>query len=100
MIGLMDIVILWEGAQIEAAGGRARAFEVDARSEEQTAQLFGQVAELGVLEVCVFNIGANVRHAILDTTARVYFKGERLLRITLLSPPPPAVSACDGSGRV
>lgn len=81
-------------AQIEAAGGRARAFEMDARCEEQTAHLFRQVAELGVLEVCVFNIGANVRHAILDTTARVYFKGE--FHSVTLSPLCDTVSACNG----
>ena len=37
--------------QIEAAGGRARAFEVDARKEEQVVELFHQINALGVLEV-------------------------------------------------
>ena len=30
--------------------------------------------EIGPIEVCVFNIGANVRFPIAETTARVYFK--------------------------
>jgi NAD(P)-dependent dehydrogenase (short-subunit alcohol dehydrogenase family) len=37
--------------------------------------LFEKVEQdLGPIEVCVFNIGANVRFSILETTARVYFK--------------------------
>ncbi|WP_353256019.1 SDR family NAD(P)-dependent oxidoreductase [Hyphomonas sp.] len=62
-------------ADIEAAGGKARAFGVDAREEEATTALFNQIeAEVGPLEVCVFNIGANVRFGITETTARVYQK--------------------------
>ena len=60
-------------AEIEAGGGQARAFGVDAREEEATIALVDQIeAEVGPLEVCVFNIGANVRFGITDTTARVY----------------------------
>jgi NAD(P)-dependent dehydrogenase (short-subunit alcohol dehydrogenase family) len=37
--------------------------------------LFDRVeAEIAPVEVCVFNIGANVRFPIAETTARVYFK--------------------------
>ncbi|MEZ6010687.1 MAG: SDR family oxidoreductase [Hyphomonas sp.] len=60
---------------IEAEGGSARAFGVDARSEEETVALFDQVeAEVGPIEACVFNIGANVRFPITETTSRVYEK--------------------------
>jgi NAD(P)-dependent dehydrogenase (short-subunit alcohol dehydrogenase family) len=62
-------------AEIEAEGGKARAFGVDAREEEATIALVDQIeAEVGPLEVCVFNIGANVRFGITETTSRVYQK--------------------------
>ena len=62
-------------AAIEAQGGEARGFGVDAREEDQVQALFSQVeAEVGPVEVCVYNIGANVRFPIAETTARVYRK--------------------------
>jgi NAD(P)-dependent dehydrogenase (short-subunit alcohol dehydrogenase family) len=62
-------------SDIEAGGGSARAFGVDAREEDATIALVDQIeAEVGPLEVCVFNIGANVRFGITETTARVYQK--------------------------
>lgn len=62
-------------AEIEAEGGTARAFGVDAREEEATIALVDRIeAEVGPLEVCVFNIGANVRFGITETTSRVYQK--------------------------
>lgn len=62
-------------AEIEAEGGKARAFGVDAREEEATIALVDQIeAEVGPLEVCVFNIGANVRFGITETSSRVYQK--------------------------
>ena len=61
--------------EIEAAGGSARAFGVDARKEEEMAALFETIeAEVGPLEVVVFNIGANVFFPIVETTSRVYSK--------------------------
>ncbi|WP_095012757.1 SDR family NAD(P)-dependent oxidoreductase [Tsuneonella mangrovi] len=60
---------------IRADGGIAHAFGVDARSEEETVALFDRIeAEIGPLEVAVFNIGANVRFGIRETTARVFTK--------------------------
>lgn len=62
-------------ADIEAGGGSARAFGVDAREEDATVALIDQIeTEVGPLEVCVFNIGANVRFGITETTGRVYQK--------------------------
>ena len=61
--------------QITTEGGRARAFGLDARREEQVAAFFNQVeAEVGPVAVVVFNVGGNVRFPILDTTAQKYFK--------------------------
>ena len=62
-------------AQIESEGGKARAFGSDARKEEQMVALVETIErEIGPIEVAVFNIGANVRFPIRETTARVYFK--------------------------
>ena len=62
-------------AQIEADGGRAHAFGSDARKEDDVVKLFAQIErEVAPVEVAVFNIGANVRFPIAETTARVYYK--------------------------
>ncbi|WP_411288368.1 SDR family oxidoreductase [Phenylobacterium sp.] len=60
---------------IREAGGEAHPFGLDARQEDAMVGLFDKVeAEIAPIEVCVFNIGANVRFPIAETTARVYFK--------------------------
>src|SRR5438105_4621269 len=62
-------------AAIEAQGGQARAFGVDAREEDQVVSLFETIErDVAPLEVVVFNIGANVNFPIRETTARVYRK--------------------------
>jgi NAD(P)-dependent dehydrogenase (short-subunit alcohol dehydrogenase family) len=61
--------------EIRAGGGVVHAFGADARSEEETIALFDRIeAEVGPLEVVVFNIGANVRFPAVETTARVFTK--------------------------
>ena len=56
-------------------GYEARAFPADARDEAAMIALFAQVeAEVGPVEVAVFNIGANVNFSIGETTVRVYTK--------------------------
>jgi NAD(P)-dependent dehydrogenase (short-subunit alcohol dehydrogenase family) len=62
-------------AQIEAQGGKARAFGSDARQEEEVVALVETIeSSVGPIEAMVFNIGANAAAAILDETARKYFK--------------------------
>ncbi|MBI1212528.1 MAG: SDR family NAD(P)-dependent oxidoreductase [Alphaproteobacteria bacterium] len=62
-------------AEIESAGGRARAFGSDSRKEEEVVALVDTIErEIGPLEVAVFNIGANVPSPIVEETARKYFK--------------------------
>ena len=62
-------------ASIRNGGHNARAFPGDARVEEEMIALFDQVeAEVGPVDVAVFNIGANVNFPITDTTTRVYTK--------------------------
>jgi NAD(P)-dependent dehydrogenase (short-subunit alcohol dehydrogenase family) len=61
--------------QITAQGGRALAFGLDARREEEVIPFFQHIeAEVGAVEVVVFNVGGNVRFPILETTAQKYFK--------------------------
>jgi NAD(P)-dependent dehydrogenase (short-subunit alcohol dehydrogenase family) len=60
---------------IEAVGGKARAFGTDARKEEEVVALVDTIErEVGALDVAVFNIGANVPSPIVEETARKYFK--------------------------
>lgn len=62
-------------SEIAAAGGKARAFGVDGREEDQVGAMFDTIdAEIGPVEVAVFNIGANVPASIRDETARKYRK--------------------------
>jgi len=61
--------------RIRADGGEAHGFGSDARKEEEMVALVERIErEIAPIEVAVFNIGANVRFPITETTARVYFK--------------------------
>ena len=61
--------------QITAEGGRAVGFGLDARREDQVVHFFHHIeAEVGPVEVLVFNVGGNVRFPILETTSQKYFK--------------------------
>ena len=61
--------------QIQAAGGEAHGFGSDARKEDEMITLVRRIeTEIAPIEVAVFNIGANVRFPIVETTARVYYK--------------------------
>jgi NAD(P)-dependent dehydrogenase (short-subunit alcohol dehydrogenase family) len=60
---------------IRSGGGVASAFGVDARDADAMATLVAKIeAEIGPIAVCVFNIGANVRFGIGETTPRVFRK--------------------------
>jgi NAD(P)-dependent dehydrogenase (short-subunit alcohol dehydrogenase family) len=62
-------------AEIRAEGCAAHAFGVDARDENAMVSLFATIEdEIGPIEAVVFNIGANVRFPIVETTGRVYRK--------------------------
>ena len=62
-------------ASIRTDGGKAYAFGVDAREEDEMVALVDRIeAEIGALEVVVFNIGANVWFPVTETTTRVYTK--------------------------
>ncbi|MGL6110328.1 MAG: SDR family NAD(P)-dependent oxidoreductase, partial [Rubrivivax sp.] len=60
---------------IQADGGTAHAFGADARKEDDMVALVQRIEQdIAPLEVAVFNIGANVRFDVTDTTERVYRK--------------------------
>ena len=60
---------------IRANGGMATPCPADARDEDTIAALFERIeTEIGPLEVVIFNIGANVRFSITETTSRVFRK--------------------------
>ena len=60
---------------IRAEGGEAYAFGLDARVEDDVVALVERIErEIGAIEVLVFNIGANVRFPVVETTTRVYSK--------------------------
>ena len=61
--------------RIRSEGGQAHGFASDARDEGAVSVLFSHIEQqIAPLEVVVFNIGANVRFPIVETTARVYRK--------------------------
>lgn len=61
--------------EIEAMGRTAYGLGCDARDEDAMCALFSRIeAEIGEVDVVVFNIGANVRFSITETTGRVYRK--------------------------
>lgn len=60
---------------IEGDGGTVHTFGCDARDEDAMTALFdGIERDIGPVTVVVFNIGANVRFPITETTGRVYRK--------------------------
>ena len=61
-------------AEIEAAGGRIVTRSLDAREEDQVAAFLKDADDHAPLEVCIFNIGANVNFPLVETTSRVFRK--------------------------
>ena len=60
--------------EIEAAGGSIVARSLDARKEDEIAAFLNDADKHAPLEVCIFNVGANVNFPILETTERVFRK--------------------------
>ena len=60
-------------AAIEAAGGKAHAFACDARDEAAVITLFARIErDIGPIEVCLFNAGANTRKPALETSGKLF----------------------------
>ena len=65
--------------ELKAQGQTLHAFSVDARKEEQVQALFAQVErEIGPIEGCLFNAGANVNKPLLETTEKLFFRAWEL----------------------
>jgi NAD(P)-dependent dehydrogenase (short-subunit alcohol dehydrogenase family) len=61
-------------AEIAKAGGKAAGRSLDARKEADLTAFLQEAERESPLEVCIFNIGANVNFPILETTERVFRK--------------------------
>ncbi len=61
-------------ADVEAQGGRIFARSLDARKEADITAFLQEADQRAPLEVCIFNIGANVNFPLLQTTERVFRK--------------------------
>lgn len=59
---------------IVAAGGTCIGRALDARKEDAVAAFLDEANAYAPLEVCIFNVGANVHFPILETTERVFRK--------------------------
>jgi NAD(P)-dependent dehydrogenase (short-subunit alcohol dehydrogenase family) len=65
--------------EMAAADRHVRAYSVDARQETQVKNLCEQVErEVGPIEVCLFNAGANVQKPLLETSSELFFKAWQL----------------------
>ncbi len=65
--------------EMTAEGCKVHAFSVDARQEAEVQALFDRIeAEIGPVEVCLYNAGSNVNKPLLDTTAKLFFKAWEL----------------------
>ena len=60
--------------EIEGEGGTIVARSLDARSEAEVTQFLQDADSHAPLQVCIFNVGANVNFPLLDTTERVFRK--------------------------
>ena len=61
-------------AEVEANGGRIFARSLDARKEDDLTAFLQDADKQAPLEVCIFNVGANVNFPLLETTERVFRK--------------------------
>ena len=61
--------------EIEGFGGICHPFSLDARKEEDVTNLINKIEnEIGEIEVAVYNIGANIKFGITETTSQKYHK--------------------------
>jgi len=60
--------------EVETAGGVIFGRSLDARKEEEIVAFLNDADKHAPLEVCIFNVGANVNFPILETTDRVFRK--------------------------
>lgn len=59
---------------IAGEGGKATGRSLDARQPDDLTAFLAEAEAIAPLEICIFNVGANVRFPILETTDRVFRK--------------------------
>ena len=65
--------------ELKSSGLKIHAFSVDARQEAEVQALFAKVEkEIGPIEVCLFNAGANLKAPLIETDSRLFFKAWEL----------------------
>jgi NAD(P)-dependent dehydrogenase (short-subunit alcohol dehydrogenase family) len=60
--------------EVELGGGKIFARSLDARKEDEIVSFIRDADQHAPLELCIFNIGANVNFPLTDTTERVFRK--------------------------
>jgi NAD(P)-dependent dehydrogenase (short-subunit alcohol dehydrogenase family) len=60
--------------EVTKGGGTIYGHSLDARKEDEIVSFIKEAESHAPVEVCIFNIGANVNYPILDTTERVFRK--------------------------
>ena len=66
-------------AELTDAGSKVHAFGVDARRENEVQELCERVeADVGPIEVCLFNAGSNVKKSLHETSDKLFFKAWEL----------------------
>ena len=61
--------------EVEDFGGTCHPFSLDARKEDDVINLINKIEnEIGEIEVAVYNIGANIKFGITETTSQKYYK--------------------------
>jgi NAD(P)-dependent dehydrogenase (short-subunit alcohol dehydrogenase family) len=60
--------------EVESAGGKIFARSLDARKEDEIVSFIHDADAHAPLDVCIFNIGANVNFPLTETTERVFRK--------------------------
>jgi len=65
-------------AEVEAAGGQIVGRSLDARNEEEVTAFLRDADAMAPLEICIFNVGANVNFPLLETTERVFRKVRKM----------------------
>jgi NAD(P)-dependent dehydrogenase (short-subunit alcohol dehydrogenase family) len=61
-------------AEVEAGGGKICGRALDARKEDEIVGFLHEAEKHAPIEVCIFNVGANVNFPLVETTERVFRK--------------------------
>ena len=61
--------------EINSKGGKCFSFSLDARKEDEVQNFIERVElEIGEIEIAIYNIGANIKYNLTETSSKKYFK--------------------------